>query len=163
MRQTTQEQISASAPNRFFYRVTLGKIYGISELARRNYLKCVRQPCFELRGAAVMAYIRTCEVLLHLSSVLLFWTAAGAGPCGQAHRDTSDGWRSPVPWGDNNPGRGRVPHPPAIALQLCHQVPFFACDWAAEGRKSRCFSGGCFASRRTGQLKIVSPCCDVGL
>ena len=40
------------------------------------------QPSCDLRGAAVVAHIRTRgEVLRHLSSVLLFWTAAG--PCGQ--------------------------------------------------------------------------------
>ena len=38
------------------------------------------------------------------------------GTHGCVHCDGSDGWRSPVPRGENTGGCDRLPHPPTIAL-----------------------------------------------
>ena len=55
-------------------------------------------------------------------------------------RDGSDGWRSPVPWGDNTGGRDGVPPPPTIAFWARRQVPKFvtgrAVDSVRDGRSS---------------------------
>ena len=45
------------------------------------------------------------------------------GTHGRVCRDGSDGWRSPVPRGDNTGGRDRPPPPPIIAFLSRRQVP----------------------------------------
>ena len=55
-------------------------------------------------------------------------------------RDGSDGWRSPVPRGDNTGGRGYVHPPPTIAFWARRQVPKFvtgrSVDSVRDGRSS---------------------------
>ena len=50
------------------------------------------------------------------------------GTHGRVLRDGSDGWRSPVPRGDNTGERGRVHHPPTIRCQSRRQVPHIVMD-----------------------------------
>ena len=62
------------------------------------------------------------------------------GTHGRVRRDGSDGWRSPVPRGDNTGGRGRVLPPPTIRCQSRRQVQniltHLGVDSVRDGRSS---------------------------
>ena len=76
------------------------------------------------------------EILNELCDLLLDVLGVGSlhqkprvgGTLGGVLRDGSDGWRSPVPRGDNTGGRDHLPPQPAIAFQSRRQTQYIVMD-----------------------------------
>ena len=73
------------------------------------------------------------------------------GTHGHVRREGSDGWRSPVPWGDNTGGRSRLLPPPTITLQSRRQVLYFLMHLGVDGVRV----GKLSTSRRVPFLGLV--------
>ena len=67
-----------------------------------------------------------CDLLLDVLGLRVLASEASrvGGTLGGVLRDGSDGWRSPVPRGDNTGGRDHLPPQPAIAFQSRRQIQY---------------------------------------
>ena len=84
------------------------------------------------------------------STVSMFWVFGSlhqkprvGGTHHRVRRDGSDGWRSPVPRGDNTGGRDQLPPQPTIAFLSRRQVPNFVMDPGLYEMAGPVHSDGC--------------------